>query len=254
MSQGTYRLSKDTFVERSTKVHGDKYDYSNVEYRNQITKVKIVCPIHGEFWQTPKNHMKGQGCPKCGEEYAKTFRKNNWEHFVKESVRRFGECYEYPRIKEEYENSHSKITLKCKVCGNEFIKIACDHLTSPNGGCSHYEKTTSKLEDEIRNFLEENNISYVRQKKFEWLGQLELDFYLPNYNVAIECQGIQHFKAVDWFGGDDEFEKTIMRDKLKKELCSANGVKLLYYSNIGIEYPYDVYEDKCKLLEEIRKL
>ena len=252
MNREQYRLTKEIFVERSNKIHNNKYDYSESNYKNQREPIDIICPIHGKFKQTPKRHMIGQGCPKCGAEYAKMWRKNDWEHFIEESKKRFGECYDFPNIKNEYENSHSKITFKCKVCGNEFIKIACDHLTSPNGGCSHYEKLPSKLENEIEQFLVEKGIDYIRQKKFNWLGQLEVDFFIPNNNIAIECQGRQHFEEVDWFGGCEGLYKTIKRDKLKKKLCEQNDVKVLYYSNLGINYPYKVFEDKEELLKEIK--
>ena len=56
---------KYDFFEKTKKVHGDKYDYSKVEYVNTNTKVCIICPIHGEFLQTPHNHIRGCGCPKC---------------------------------------------------------------------------------------------------------------------------------------------------------------------------------------------
>lgn len=133
-----YKLNKDIFVERSNKMHHHKYDYSKVEYINQRTKVIITCPIHGDFKQTPKNHMNGQGCPICGAEYAKKYKKNNYTNFIEESYKRFGEEYEFPNIVNEYENSHSKITIKHKKCGREFIKIASDHINSTNGGCECY--------------------------------------------------------------------------------------------------------------------
>lgn len=55
----------DTFINKARKVHGDEYDYSNVEYINAHTKVDILCPEHGEFWQTPNKHLSGQGCSRC---------------------------------------------------------------------------------------------------------------------------------------------------------------------------------------------
>ena len=58
------RLTKENFIERAKNVHGDKYDYSKVEYKNARTKVCIICPIHGEFWQVPSSHLKGIGCPR----------------------------------------------------------------------------------------------------------------------------------------------------------------------------------------------
>ena len=69
--------------------------------------------------------------------------------------------------------------------------------------------------------------------------------------MAIECQGIQHFKPIDFF---EKLNVIQQRDNLKKQLCEENGIKLLYYSNLGIEYPYEVFEDKDELLKEINNL
>lgn len=60
------KLTLDDFKTRSNEIHGDLYDYSFVDYINCSTKVKILCKIHKEFWQTPDSHMQGRGCPKCG--------------------------------------------------------------------------------------------------------------------------------------------------------------------------------------------
>lgn len=65
-----FKLTEELFKQKSNTVHKDRYDYSKVVYINNCTKVRILCPDHGEFWQTPNNHMSGKGCPKCGR--AKT--------------------------------------------------------------------------------------------------------------------------------------------------------------------------------------
>jgi hypothetical protein len=57
----------EEFIGKARKIHGDKYDYSKVNYINNRTKVCIICPIHGEFWQTPKEHLNKCGCFKCGK-------------------------------------------------------------------------------------------------------------------------------------------------------------------------------------------
>ena len=59
------RLTTDEFIRRAKDIHGNKYDYSKSVYINAVTKVCIICPEHGEFWQLPNNHLKGCGCPKC---------------------------------------------------------------------------------------------------------------------------------------------------------------------------------------------
>ena len=137
MKRESYRLNKDIFIQRSNNVHGGKYDYSKVLYKNHRTKVTIICPIHGEFTQTPKNHMKGQGCPECGKKYAQEWQKGNYDALIQSSKERFGDKYDFPNIENEYVNSHSVITILCNTCGSMFQKIACDHITSPNGGCRH---------------------------------------------------------------------------------------------------------------------
>ena len=64
---GTYKIDRGEFIKRAQKVHGDKYDYSPSVYRADITKLDIVCNLHGLFSQRPNAHLRGQGCPKCGE-------------------------------------------------------------------------------------------------------------------------------------------------------------------------------------------
>ena len=66
-------MTKDEFIDRSRQKHGDRYDYSKVNYINADTKVCIICPKHGEFWQRPINHYKrGQNCPKCSQKHNYT--------------------------------------------------------------------------------------------------------------------------------------------------------------------------------------
>lgn len=115
----------------------------------------------------------------------------------------------------------------------------------------------SKLEIQLRNFLLDNDIDFIAQKRFDWLRNkypMSLDFYLPKYNIAIECQGIQHFKKVrNTFFNEEKVKKTKINDKLKRKLCEKYGIKIFYYSNLGIEYPYKVYEDLDELLGEIKE-
>lgn len=95
------------------------------------------------------------------------------------------------------------------------------------------------MERKVYKLLLEKKVVFERQKRFDWLGRQSLDFYLPEYNIAIECQGEQHFKPVD-FGGKgekvaiEEFNLTLKRDSLKKELCNKNGINILYLNNNNI--------------------
>lgn len=84
------------------------------------------------------------------------------------------------------------------------------------------------MENKIINILNENNIQFEYQKRFKWLGRQSLDFYIPEYNMAIECQGEQHFKSVDYWGGEVGYDKRKKLDSKKKKLCEIYNIKLCY--------------------------
>lgn len=116
-----------------------------------------------------------------------------------------------------------------------------------------FDNVKSSLEQDIEDFLLLNDIVYEKQKKFSWLrykNPQSLDFYLPECKIAIECQGVQHFKAVKYFNQSGRTPIRVL-DENKKKLCEENGITILYFSNLGIEYPYKVYESKEELLKAI---
>lgn len=90
------------------------------------------------------------------------------------------------------------------------------------------------MEEQIGLIFYKNKIVYNEQWTFEWLKNdangynLHLDFYLPEYNIAVECQGGQHFIPVDFFGGQEVFEQTIKRDAIKYQKCKEHNIKILY--------------------------
>ena len=242
-------LTQEEIIENFKKVHGRKYDYSKVEYKKSKEKVCITCPIHGDFYQTPQKHLSGQGCPKCSVIKREQNKPMTSSFFIKRSNEQHGNFYMYRNI--SFKNLHEKVEIICPIHGF-FKQIAQDHI---NGhGCP--KCNMSRLEEEVSLLLKENNIIFEEQKTFDWLkykSKLRLDFYLPDYDIAIECQGKQHFEAIDIFGGKRNFQVTIERDNKKRELCQKNNIILLYYSNEKIDFPYYVYTDKMELLQEIIK-
>ena len=242
-------LSQEEIIENFKKVHSRKYDYSKVEYNKSKEKVCITCPIHGDFYQTPQKHLSGQGCPKCSVIKREQNKPMSSSFFIKRSNERHGNFYTYKNI--SFKNLHEKVEIICPIHGS-FKQIAQGHI---NGhGCP--KCNMSRLEEEVSLLLKENNIIFEEQKTFDWLkhkSKLRLDFYLPDYNIAIECQGKQHFEAIDIFGGNRYFQVTIERDNKKRELCQKNNITLLYYSHEKIDFPYYVYTDKMELLQEIIK-
>lgn len=239
------KLTTNEFIEKAKKIHGDKYDYNKVDYINNRTKICIICKEHGEFWQTPNKHLLGQGCPECGNTMISLVKRSNSSEFIEKSRKIHGDKYDYSNVK--YTNAKTKVCIICPIHG-EFWQLPDDHLCGKE--CPICK--SSKLEKSVRKFLIENKIDYIHKKHFEWLGQQHLDFYLPKYNIAIECQGGQHFKPIEHFGGINDFNKTILRDMTKKKLCESNNLILLYYSELEIDFPYEVITSKNNLLKIIK--
>ena len=236
------RTTFEDFVIRASIKHKNKFIYPKQEIINQHQYIKIICPIHGEFEQELQSHLQGCGCPNCSKK-----KKKNTEIFIEEARKIHGNKYDYSKV--EYKTIKDKVCIICPKHG-EFWQVADHHLQG--NGC--YICKESRLERDIRMFLTENNINFESQKRFKWLGKQSIDFYLIDYNIAIECQGIQHFsfKENSKIFDEESHKKIVKLDKIKKEKCYKNNIKLLYYSNLGINYPYYVFEDKEKLLEEIK--
>ena len=230
----SYKHTTESFIEEAKKVHGDKYDYSKVEYANSHTKVCIICPEHGEFWQTPTNHMKGRGCPSCKAAKISNMRISSREHFIKKAIKVHGCKYDYSKV--NYVNSSTKVCIICPEHG-EFWQTPNQHLRG--NGCRLCRE--SHLEREMRVALSENNIKFIVGHHFKWLGRQHIDFYLPDYDIGIECQGEQHFVKANRFNTKRTLEEIIERDTTKNRLCNENNVTILYYTNDKI---YHLTSDK----------
>jgi hypothetical protein len=182
----------------------NKFDYSKVEYKNRKTKVCIICKICGEeFWQRADNHLYGCGCPHCAMIKSSNYidREILKKSFLTKSEIVHQKDYDYSKI--EYINSYTKVCIIHKKCGKEFYQTAHHHLIGH--GCPYCK--ASKLENSVEKILTEKNIFFIKNfREFDWLKNkypLELDFYLPEHNIGIECQGIQHFKPIEHWGGED---------------------------------------------------
>ena len=240
------RHNTEDFIRKSKSIHGEKYNYDKVNYVNSYSKVCIICPDHGEFWQSPYVHIQGHECPECAKIKRAKNNKHSIDEFIQKSKLIHGDKYDYSKV--EYINSHTKVCIICPEHG-EFWQRPCCH-TNLRQGCPFCNESQSEME--IEQILCEHKILYIRQKRFDWLGKMSLDFYLPNYGIAIECQGKQHFESVDYFGGNESLENTKERDLRKKQLCEKHNIKILYYANYIYPFPYNVFNDKNTLISEIK--
>ena len=140
---------KEQYIEKSIKTHGNKYDYSKIVYVNAKTPVCIICPEHGEFWQTMDAHVHGEGCPECAKLKISETKTKTTEYFVKKSKEIHGNKYDYSKI--VYQYNSDKVCIICPEHG-EFWQTPNNHLCG-NGcpRCSGKNKDTEEFIKEIRN-------------------------------------------------------------------------------------------------------
>lgn len=240
------RYTTEWFIEKSKECHGENtFDYSMTKYNGCNTTVKLICHKtdeygneHGVFSVIPNNHISKSnkcGCPKCNGGVKLT-----QDEFIKRINHIFDGKYDTSLA--NYTNYDTNVTLVCPKHG-EFIKKASSLLMGY--GCPKCRY--SSLETKTDNYLRNANIEYIYEYTPLFLksckfGQQSLDFYLPKFNVAIECQGEQHFMSIDAFGGYETYQKTLSRDIVKYNKCIDNGIRILYLTDIKILSKIDISE------------
>lgn len=176
--------------------------------------------------------------------------------FIRRARAIHGNKYDYSKV--VYINSRTKVCIICKEHG-EFWQTPAKHLQCH--GCPKCNR--SHLEEEIASLLTENNIEYIEQYSDSFLkngkGLQKLDFYLPKYKIAIECQGEQHFTGV-FYIKNKTFKQTFERDYRKYYKCKNQGIKILYFTSkhlfqlkeaCKIYNDDNIFADKQQLLDKI---
>lgn len=233
---GLDKGTNEKFIKISNKIHNNKYDYSLINYKNNKSVIKIICPIHGEFEQRAIDHMSGSGCSKC----SKKFRYNK-ETFILKSKEIHNNKYLYDFV--NYKNNKTHVKLICPKHG-EFMVRPDNHINSKNG-CPVCSESIGERDASL--FLIKNNIKYKRYKTFENcknINVLSFDFYLPDYNTCIEYDGMQHFKPIKYFGGIEYLKLQKIKDQIKNNYCLDNNIQL-----IRIRYNENI-EEKLSFLKE----
>ncbi len=134
------KYTTETFIQTAIQKQGDKYDYSQSIYVNSQKKVKIICPIHGMFEQNPNSHLRGTGCPRCGE---KRVRRLSTEDFIQKAIQKHGDKYAYEEV--EYVSAEDKVRIRCKDHGI-FEQRASSHLSGHGcPECSGAGKLTREI-------------------------------------------------------------------------------------------------------------
>jgi len=216
---GSKRFNNQEIIDQFIKKHGNRYDYSKVDYKNNKTNVEIICKKHGLFQQSPYEHKNGNGCPSCSKN-----RRLDGNMFIEIANNIHDFTYTY---KNDYINSKTKVSIICKKHG-EFLMTPNHHLKGQ--GCPNCKRSLGELI--IKKYLNDNKINYEHQKFFKDLTNgnnryLFFDYYLIDYNTCIEYDGIQHFEPILKFGGEDAFNKVRLNDNIKNKYCKDKKIKLI---------------------------
>lgn len=179
-----YKINTQIFIARSSKIHSNRYDYSKVIYINGSTKVIINCKIHGDFVQTPYNHLSGRGCMKCGRRA-----RMNTREFIQKALLAHGNEYDYSKV--EYINARSKIIIICKKHG-EFLQLAKGHLQ----GNKCKKCTTNTYAERMAN-REINTVEFIKKACKIHKGKYcysKSEYINNNVEITIICNIHGEFK------------------------------------------------------------
>ena len=209
------RKSNDEFIGEAQLIHHNKYDYSKVEYANNKTKVCIVCPEHGEFWQTPSDHLNGKGCPQCAGNV-----RCDKDTFIEKAKRIHNDRYDYSKV--EYVNAHTKVCIICPEHG-EFWQTPNNHLNGNGCPLCKNRKIGDGLRDTVEDFSNKSNEIHDITDCLKALSpqqrNREIDVYIPSLNLGIEYNGLH------WHSERLGKDKNYHLDKLNK--CNEQGIKLI---------------------------
>lgn len=220
----------EDFISEAKKIHGERYSYENVVYKNRYTEVEIICKKHGPFIQKPSHHLRGHGCPKCADSGI---------HMDKdEFVRRANEVHDWKYNYDEtvYTTTKDKVKIICPKHG-AFYQEAQSHLCGH--GCPKCFNIISASENELYTYIEslvgEENVIRNDRKVLE--GK-EIDILIPNKKIGIEYNGL--FWHSEKFGKDKNFHLE------KTEDAKEKGINLVQIFEDEWLYRKSIVKSKLK--------
>ena len=168
----------ELFIEKAKLVHGDKYDYSKVDYKNANTKIIIICKIHGDFYKTPSKHTNAkQGCSKCSGFYIPTT-----DEFIEEAKLIHGDRYDYSKV--DYKYSNKNVIITCKVHG-DFLQRPANHINSKQG-CP---KCGGSIKSNTIEFIEKS--TKIHEDKYDYS---KVNYIDAHTKIIITCKNHGDFQ------------------------------------------------------------
>lgn len=203
-------------------------------YSGSSSDIIVKCMECNYIFKTTISYLKNFqiGCIECNK---KNRTQSKMEDFLKKMIKLNSQLI----MIGDYTSMSDETLFKCLDCGYEFYKTP--HDIQKSFSCPSCT-TNSKMEYLVQSYLNKNCFKYEIHKDFEGLlgiknGKLSYDFYLPSYNLLIECQGKQHYEPIDYFGGIEQFKIQQEHDRRKRQYALTNNINL-------IEIPY---WDECNI-------
>ena len=241
-----FKKTKEKFIQQAKKIHGDKYDYNLVDYINTNTKVKIICPIHGEFTQTPKHHLDGSSCPECAKIKRAKSRLTDWDKVLKKIKNTHNDKYDYS--KSIYKGLKNKIEIICSKHGS-FWMTPVNHYNGKQDCPKCMLQSISKQEKEIVEFIKSIYNGEIVQNDRKFLNGKEIDIYIPELKIGIEYDGLYWHNNVNNYYKFEECRKQGIRLIQVTEWEWINEKEKIknFLKNILLKNNKKIYARKCEL-------
>jgi very-short-patch-repair endonuclease len=241
-------FTKEEFIQKAKEKHGTKFDYSQINYINSQTKITLKCNICDYiFEQVPNSHLQGYGCDKCAHMINHENQKLTKEEITIRGKKAHGDKFDYSLV--SYINTKTPIKIKCNKCNNVFEQLVDNHMKQ-NKGCPICDcRITEKILYDYLKSLYPNIIKEFKQKWCKSKKYLPFDNCIPELNIIIELDGLQHFKQVMNWKSPEENLKT---DKYKMKCANENGYSIIRI--IQIDILYEKYNWKDELVNNIEKI
>lgn len=171
-----FRMTKDEFVKKSSEKYNNKFNYDQVDYKDFYTPVKIICPIHGEFFQTPASHLHSSthGCNKCSREFMRERLAMTSEEFIERSKVVHNNKYTYSKV--NYVNNSTPVIINCPIHG-DFEQLPANHLAGH--GCP---KCAGNIQLTTEEFIEKAKL--VHKDKYDYS---KVNYIDSHTKVTISC-------------------------------------------------------------------